>query len=324
MNPLRTIWRRIRSLGRQAELTSEIDEEIRFHLEQRTEENIAAGMSPKEAARDARKRFGNLQAVREKCRESSGLSIGESMWQDIRFGARVLRKNPGYAAIAALTLALGIGANTTMFSIVNVILFRPLALPDADRLMRIYRISSQSPRDGHSIGVFMDVREQNTVFEHVAAYYPSWPANLAAPGQPAELLSTMLVTADFFPVLGIQPQLGRAFVADEDQPGREGVIVLSHELWQRRFNADPGIIGRRLRLDGENVTIVGVMPERFENSLLWGRVDLLRPFALAPDQRQSRGDNWRFAVGKLKPGITMAQANAEMSSLAGRFAREYP
>ena len=324
MNSLRTIWRRLRSLGRRAELTSEIDEEIRFHLEQRTAENINAGMSPKEAAREARKRFGNLQTVREKCRESSGLSFGEMTWQDVRFGARMLWKNPGYTAIAALTLALGIGANTTMFSVVNVILFRPLEFPDSDRLMRIYRISSQSPRDGHSIGVFSDVREQNTVFEKVAAYYPSWPANLAEPGQPAELLSTMLVTADFFPVLGVQPELGRAFAQDEDQPGREGVIVLSHELWQRRFNSDRQIIGRRLRLDGENVTIVGVMPERMENTMLWGRVDLLRPFAFAPDQRQSRGDNWRFAIGRLKPGITVAQANAELSSLAGRFAKEYP
>jgi predicted permease len=302
----------------------EIDEELRFHLEQRTAENIADGMSPDDAARAARKQFGNFQSVREECRQFRGGTFGESFFQDVRFGLRGLKKNPGFTAVAILTLALGIGANTAMFSLVNLLFFHPLPYPESGRLARIFRISSRSSHDGHSIGVFLDVREQNTVFEHVAAYYPQWPCNLAEPGQPAELLSGMLATADFFSTLGIQPELGRGFTAEEDRPGNDGVVVLSHRFWQERFGGDRNIIGRALRLDGQNAVVVGVMPEHFHNALLWGKVDLLRPFAFAPDQRQNRGDRWRFAFGRLKPGVSMAQADAEMKALAGRFAKEYP
>ncbi|PYJ97543.1 MAG: hypothetical protein DME23_14985 [Verrucomicrobia bacterium] len=174
---------------------------------------------------------------------------------DLKFAFRQLLKNPGFAAVAALTLALGIGANTMMFSLVNVILFRPLPFPDSDRLARIYRISSRSPRDGHSIGVFLDLRQENTVFERVAAYYPEWPCNLAAPGEPAELLSGMLVTADFFPTLGIQPELGRGFTEEEDWAGHDQVVVLSRHFWEQRFQSDRNIVRRKLRLDGQNVTV---------------------------------------------------------------------
>ena len=324
MNFVRTIWRRLGALGKRPAVKREIDEELRFHLEQRTAENIASGMSPEKAAREARKRFGNMQSVREECRDVRGASLCEETWKDIRFGARMLRKNPGFTAVALLTLTLAIGANTTMFSMVNLILFRPLPLPDSERLTRIYRISTVSPRDGHSIGVFMDIREQNTVFERVAAYYPEWPYNLAEPGTPAELLAGMLVTSDFFSTLGVQPELGRGFTAAEDQPGSDGVIILSHQLWQRRFNGDTNILGRTLHLDGQNVTVVGVMPARFYDPILWGKMDLLHPFAFGANQRQSRGDNWRFALGRLKPGVSIAQADAELKALAGRFSKEHP
>jgi predicted permease len=323
MNVFLTFWRRFRSLGQRREVKREIDEELRFHLEQRTIENVNAGMPPEDAAREANKRFGNLQSVREECQDARGTTFGETMWQDIRFGLRMLRKNPGFTLVAVMTLALGIGANTTMFSLVNAILFQPLPFPEADRLVRLYRISSASPRDGLSIGVFEDVREQNTVFEHVAAYYPEWPYNMAKPGEPADLLSGLLVTADFFAALGIQPELGRGFTAEEDEPGRDDVIVLSHRFWEQRFHGDRNIIGSTVRLDGRNVTIVGVMPERFHN-LLWHRVDLVHPFAFGSEQRQKRGDNWRFAFGRLKPGATIAQADAELKTMAGRFARDYP
>ncbi len=324
MNRFRTIWLKLRSLAQRRAVKREIDEELRFHLEQRIAENVAGGMSPDEGARAARRRFGNVQSVREECRDATGAGFGEATMQDIRFGVRMLKKNPGFTAIAVLTLALGIGANTTMFSLVNLLFYRPLPFPDSNRLVRIYRISSQSPRDGFSIGVFADIRDQNTVFERVAAYYPEWPYNLAKPGEPAELLSGMLVTADFFSTLGVQPELGRAFTPNEDQPGRDDVIVLSHRCWQQRFSGDTNIVGQTVRLDGRNVTVVGVMPERFRNLLLWHRVDLLHPFAFASTQRQNRGDNWRFAFGRLKPGVTVAQADTELKTLAGRFAKEYP
>jgi len=213
----------------------EIDEELRFHIEQRTAENITKGMTPEEAAREARKRFGNLQGIREELRDVRGANFGETVLQDVRFGLRMLRKNPGFTLVAVLTLTLGVGVNTTMFSLANSILFRPLPFADSDRLARIFRVSSRSARDGHSVGVFMDLREQSTVFDQVAAYYPEWTFNLARAGEPAERLSGMLVSADFTSTLGVQPELGRGFRPGEDQAGHEGVVILSHEYWQLHF-----------------------------------------------------------------------------------------
>src|SRR6266446_771937 len=186
------IQRRIEGLFQKRKLDADMAEEMRSHIEMRTRENIEAGMPADEARYAAMRQFGWADSIKETCREQRGVTWLEHLVQDLRYGARMLRKNPGFTAVAVLTLALGIGANTMMFSLVNLILFRPLPFPDSGRLARIYRISSRSPRDGHSIGVFMDVREQSTVSERVAAYYPEWPFNLAEPGQPAELLSGML------------------------------------------------------------------------------------------------------------------------------------
>src|SRR6266568_1368171 len=220
----------LRALLQKHALDADMAEEMRGHIEMRTRQNIEAGMSADEARYAAMRQFGWVDNIKETCREQRGLTWLEHLVQDLRYGARMLRKNPGFTAVAVLTLALGTGANTMMFSLVNLILFRPLPFPDSDRLARIDRISSRSPRDGHSIGEFLDLREENTVFERVAAYYPQWPCNLAEPGEPAELLSGMLVTADFFSALGIQPELGRGFTEEEDWAGHGEVVVLSHQV----------------------------------------------------------------------------------------------
>lgn len=317
MNLIRSIWQRLRSLTQPRAARREIDEELRFHLEQRIAENIAAGMPPEEAARAARKRFGNLQSVREQCRETRRANPGETTWMDIKFGARLLRRSPGFTSVAVLTLALGIGVNTSTFSLLNAVLFQSGPYPHPDQLVRIYRTSPQSQSWPHSAADLLDYRQQNTSFEKLAFY--SWDVfNLATPGEPARRLLGVCATADLFPALGLNPLLGRVFNASEDQPGNS-VVVLSYTCWRRDFGADTNVLGRTVRLNGESVTVIGVMPAKFEYYLLWGGVDIWRPLALTPEQRRDRGDHSYLALGRLKPGISRLQAEAEMKAICTRL-----
>lgn len=244
------------------------------------------------------------------------------MFQDLRYGLRMLLKNKGFTAVAALTLALGIGANTAMFSVLNTYLFRALPYPDSQRLVRVWRTSPHSQSWPHSPANFMEMREKNTVFERMVTWNGISP-NLVEEGASAERLQGMAVTADFFPALGVQPALGRAFTVEEDQPGANLVVVLSDRFWQRRFGGDPNIVGRTLRLDGESVKVVGVMPPGFDHPLLWGAIDVWRPIAFAADQRQNRGSNFLRSFARLKPGVTIEQANAAMVTLFDNIAKSH-
>ncbi|MEK6322874.1 MAG: ABC transporter permease [Acidobacteriota bacterium] len=245
------------------------------------------------------------------------------MLQDLRYGLRMLLKNPGFAAVAILTLALGIGANTAMFSVLNTYLFRALPYPASDRLVRVFRTSPHSQSWPHSQGNFFDHREQNSVFEYMAAFNSIRP-NLADPGEPAERLQGIAATSDFFPALGAQPALGRLFTAEEHEPGADRVVVLSDRFWMNRFGGDPNILGRSMKLDGLDVTVVGVMPPAFEHPLLWGTIDLWRPLAFTAEQRQSRGSNYLRSLGRLKPGVSIEQANEAMVVLAANLSAEHP
>lgn len=240
-----------------------------------------------------------------------------------KLALRSLAKTPGFTAIALLTLTLGIGANTSMFSMLNALLFRT-PYPDDARLVRIYRTSPQSQSWPHSPGNFLDVRAQNSVFAGIAAANPGTPCNLAEPGQPAELLRGMIVTADFFPLLGVQPERGRFFTADENRPGKNNVAVISHATWLQHFGGAPDVLGREVRMDGDMVTIIGVMPERFDYPIGWGRVDAWQLIVLTDGLRQMRANNFLSVVARLKPGVTLAQAQAEMNVLGARLAAEYP
>lgn len=243
------------------------------------------------------------------------------MLQDLRYGLRMLLKHKGFTAIAVLTLSLGIGANTAMFSVLNTYLFRALPYPDSERLIRVWRTSPHSQHWPHSPGNFIAMREKNSIFEQMTAFNGISP-NLAEEGEAAERLQGLAVTADFFPALGVQPALGRVFTAAEDQPGANLVVVLSDRFWQRRFGGDPNIIGRKVRLDGESVEVIGVMPPRFDHPLLWGTIDVWRPIAFAADQRQNRGNNFLRAFGRLKPGVTLPQAQQAMTTLFANIAQE--
>ena len=242
---------------------------------------------------------------------------------DLKFAFRQLLKNPGFTAVAVLTLALGIGVNTSMFSVLNTLLFQALPYPHSEQLVRIFRTSPHSQIWPHSAANFLDYREQNSVFDRMTAFRGS-SYNLAEPGEATERLEGMRVTADFFPSMGVPPALGRVFTAEEDEPESSHVIVLSDSFWMRRFAGETNIIGRTVRLDGQSVTVIGVMPPGFEHPLLWGNVELWRPMAFNQQQRQDRGNNGLQAFGRLKPGVSLAKADAEMKAIAARMGKEHP
>jgi predicted permease len=247
------------------------------------------------------------------------------MYQDLRIGLRMLLKDRGFTVVAALTLALGIGANTAMFSVLNTYLFRALPYPDSDRLVQVYRTSIHSDSWPHSPGNFFDQREKNNVFDRMVAYTSSSP-NLAEPGRPAERIRAIVATSDFFPALGVKAALGRVFVPEDyetsEQVGAGPVVVLSDRFWMRRFGGDPNVLGRTLRLDGRDMKIIGVMPPGFDHPLLWGSVDVWCPLAFNAKGRVDRGSNWLRAFARLKPGVEIAQADGAMKALAAAITKE--
>lgn len=241
---------------------------------------------------------------------------------DIRYGFRSLLKRPGATAVALVTLALGIGVNTAIFSAVDSILLRPLPFKDPERIVSVWE---QTP----SLGIqqnqaapanFFDLRNQNQSFEALGAYGPL-DINLTGAGDP-ERLDGQLVTANVFSILGVAPALGRTFLANEAQPGQEHVVVLSDALWQRRFNRDPSIINRNIALNGETFTVVGVMPREFFFPLR--ETELWVPWAMEPDQASGRGDHYLTLVGRLKTGVSIERANADLAAIGQRLAGEYP
>ncbi len=252
---------------------------------------------------------------------SALLRWASDLVQDLRYGQRALRRAPAFTIVAITTLALGIGANTAMFSVLNTYLLKPAPYPAADRLVRVYRTSIHSQSWPHSGANFLDHRQRNTVFDHMVAFNPA-RQSLLEDGRAAEGLRGLAVTADFFPALGVAPALGRHFSAAEDEPGANQVAVLSDRFWRARFGGDPNIVGRTLRLEGENVQVIGVMPAGFEHPILWGPVDLWRPMAFTAAQRQNRGNNYLAAFARLKPGVSIVQAEEAMVALAASLSRE--
>jgi len=317
MNPIKWIYQRLRSLGKRGVVNRDIDEELRSHLELRTAEYTAAGMSPEEAAREARKRFGNLQSVREQCRERRGASLAEATWQDIRFGLRMLCKNPGFTTVAVLTLALGIGANTAIFSVVNAVLLRPLPYPEPGQLVQLRADRSGSPSTFIDSSTFVAVKAQSRSLARIAAY-GGGDMTLTGAGS-AERVVAGAVTADFFPLLGVQPALGRNFTREEDTPNGPKAAILGHGLWQSRFGSDAGVLGRTITLNEHSYTVVGILPARFlypESFQLW------TPMALGETGGTFviHGEGMLLkAIARLKPGVTLQQAQAELQTIAQRI-----
>jgi putative ABC transport system permease protein len=241
--------------------------------------------------------------------------------QEIKYALRSLRRAPLFSIVAVATVALGIGANAAMFSVLNTFLIRPLPYPEPDRLVRVFRTSIHSQSWPHSAANYLDHRARNTVFDRMVAYN-GLRQSLTEDGLAPEGLQGLSVTADFFPALGVPAALGRWFTADEDRPGAMQVAVLSDGFWRRRFGADPTIVGRALRLEGQLVTVVGVMPPGFEHPLLWGPVDLWRPIAFTAQQQQNRQGNYLAEFARLKHGISPTQAEQAMVALVANLTKE--
>ncbi len=246
----------------------------------------------------------------------------KNLWRDLRFGARTLLKQPGFTLIAVITLGLGIGANTAIFSAIKAALFDSLPYPDAERLVVV---NSSNPekgftRFGASYQNYEDWEKQNTVFEGIAAYQMT-SGNLTGGAEP-ERAQYAQVTANIFSVLGVSPISGRSFALDEDQPGKDGVVVLSHEFWQERFGGRRSVIGSSLTLGGKPVTVIGVAPPGFEFPVAETR--MWKPIGLTADQSGTRGSHWLATIARLKQGVTVTQAQTEMSAIAARLAAQYP
>ncbi|HKY42489.1 MAG TPA: ABC transporter permease [Pyrinomonadaceae bacterium] len=244
-----------------------------------------------------------------------------SISQDVRYSLRQLLKHKGFTVVAVLTLALGIGVNTAMFSVLNTFLFRALPYPQSDQLVRIWRTSPHSQSWPHSAANFFDQQQQNTVFEKMAAYNFT-SRNLTEQGQTAERLLSIAGTADFLPLFGVAPARGRLFKPEEFEPGADNVVVLTDRFWARRFGSDPNIIGRTIQLDGKAVEIVGVMPPGFDHPILWGPIDMWQPLAFTPEQKTNRGTNYLSSFGRLKSGVTIQQAEQSMVTLAANLGKQ--
>jgi putative ABC transport system permease protein len=326
MNWLRLVRARLRGLLRKGSVEREMEEELRFHLRMRAQENARRGMPPEEAQRAALNSFGNWVRIREACRDIRGGGLMETLFQDLRFGARVLRKNLGFTLVAVLTLALGIGANTAIFSVVNAVLLRPLQYPNAARIVAIQELNEKGTRGQVTPANFLDWRTQQTSFEHLAAIL-SRPANFSA-GDESERMELSMTSANFFEVFGVRPHLGRFFLPEEERAGHDAVVVLSYALWQRRFGGDPSLVGKSLTLDGQTYTVVGVAPAGFQypdRTEVW-----IPPYQLVPmlgpqmNVERSRGFGFLSAVASLKAGVSVKQAHEEMTAITARLRQQYP
>ncbi|HKP13814.1 MAG TPA: ABC transporter permease, partial [Blastocatellia bacterium] len=301
----------------------ELAEELESHLQMHMDDNLRAGMTADEARRHALIKLGGVTQVKESYRDRRGLPLVEATLQDLRYALRVLGKAPGFTAVAVLTLAFGIGANTAIFSVVNAVLLRPLPYAEADRLVWLSERHEEIAARWVSYPNFLDWQSRSKSFEAMAAIR-GWQMTLTGSGE-AQAINARLVTADYLRVMRVQPLLGRDFSPEEDRFGSPRVAVLSHSFWQSQFGGDPGVVGRDVMLDSQPFRIIGVTPPEFQHQgppALWVLTEQLAE----PNSGWSQRDNRMagFVVARLNPGVTLAQARAEMKSVEEDLIRQYP
>lgn len=317
----RRLWLRLRTLLRGGDASQRLDDELQFHLEQQIAENVAAGMNATEAREAALRLFGNRARVQEEARAAWGWLRLEEFVRNLRRGVRALRRSPAFTALAILVIAVGIGANVSLFTIVRAVLLNPLPYKDPAQLLSLYEHSSdlKFPYNVVAGGVYTAWQKESHGFSGMAVAL-TWPEyNLSGgAGQLPERVHATEVSANLFGTLGVEPAIGRGFSPDDDQPGANGTVVLSWGLWKRRFGSDPGILNQVVRLDAKPYTVIGVMPQTFtypdHTAQLWTPIHR-EQFELSPTRWQQLDSHMFAVIGRLKPGVAAAQATAELSAI---------
>ncbi len=319
---------RLRTLMRRKKVEDELERELRFHLDRETQENIAGGMGPEEARRAALSKMGGRTRIEEECRDMRRTAWVETFGADLRYCFRGLRNSPGFATAMIVTLALGIGANSAIFGVIDGVLLRPLPYAEQNRIVRFFLSNASYPRFPVNAWDFLDFRARNRSFASMAVMTRS-DMQLSGAGEPRRL-SGFRVSAGYFGVLGVAPMLGREFETKDERPGNERQAILSARLWRAQFHSDPHILGRKIRLDGRPFTIVAVMPEAMRHPgnayrpVSYGEtVDFWWPFTFEGNPSR-RGSHYIEGVGRLKPAVTAEAASAEMNSIMAQLAREHP
>ena len=308
-------------------LYGDLSEEIQEHLEEKMEELVASGMPRKEAAAAARRAFGNVSLTEESSREVWRWPTIEDLFMDVRYGLRTLRKSPGFAAVAVLTLALGIGANTAIFSVVYAVVLKPLPYAKSDQLFNVFEVKPQEgiTGTGWSYANFAELREQNHVFSEMAGSQHH-QLTLTGRGEPS-VVNTSVVTPELFSLFGEKPLSGRIFFTEDGKPGAPPVVLLSENLWRGSFGADPNLVGSSIHLDKRSFTVIGIMPATFRFPIVTESEQLWIPLVQDPvfgSWMARRSGHWLQVTGRLKPGVSMTQAQAELDALSARFAKEFP
>ncbi len=335
MAALREWTCRLRGTLRRNRADRDLEEELRLHLELAAEDARRRGDSPERAARAARLQAGGVPQAMEALRDQRGLPWFQDLARDVRFGCRMLARNPGFTVVAVVSLAIGIGANTAVFSFADALLLRPLTVPRAGEVLTVGSTSPSTLRTVllASYRDYVDVRDRSKTFAGLVAFTQSVVGFATEPGTVPRLTMGMLVSGNFFPVIGVEPELGRAFRPDEDQvPGRDAVVVLGHDFWERAFGADRSILGRTIRLNGSAFTVIGIAPAGFTGLDQYVRFDFYAPLMMW-QRLTTVPDSWPFDArdfrslnirGRLEPGMTITQAQAELSAIATDLQRAYP
>src|SRR5579862_496754 len=321
---LREFGRRVRVLPARENFDSGLDEEMQLHRELRAREMLNGGMNSKEAQESAQRRFGNSPQLREESRDMWGWSWLENILRDLRYATRMLRKNPGFTAVAILTIALGIGVNTAVFSVVNAALVKSLPYPGSNRIVHLWETYQ-----GHSIASqreaswpnYQDWLQKYHAFDAMAGYTFT-PFSITDSGEPA-VLPGGAITSSFFGVLGVHPVAGRDFAPSDEQTGAGHVAILSNGLWQRKFGASDSAIGSSMDLSGVNYTIIGVLPKDFQFAPI-GMAEIWVPLVPQGNQATKRFFHWLHVIARLKNGVTIEQSRAEMAVVASQLATQDP
>ena len=317
----RVLLRRMFDPGRAEQ---ELQEELQSHVAQEIAVRQARGVPAADARRQALAAFGSVESVKESVRQTRpGAAVGQLL-QDVRFGLRILHRNPGFTISTFLTLALGIGAATTMFSVVDAVLLQPPPFSDPDRIVTVWQTDPENGNQPADVAPanFLDWRAQATSFHQLASMEPT-TVDVTGGDEPEVFLASF-VSEGFFEALGVTAAQGRTFLPDEYAVGNRPVAVLTDALWRRRFGADPDLVGSALRLDGQPYTVVGVLPPSFQLGLASRERELFLPKVFAEYEYRLRASSWWHVIGRLRPGVTVDEAQAEMTTIAGRLAADYP